>query len=113
MRLKSHIFVAALVRRVFGAGDFAAIEHKGSEEAGAIFVRQRRRDGSETLYAPAPQNFFEEDANDRRFEMRLDRADAEKMRATIDKELRFDPDLWLVEIEVEDIGDLIEIVTEG
>ena len=32
MRLKSDIFVSALIRRVFAAGDFAAVERKGAEE---------------------------------------------------------------------------------
>ncbi|TWF54719.1 DUF1491 family protein [Neorhizobium alkalisoli] len=112
MRLKSHIFVSALVRRVFAAGDFAAVLHKGAEEAGAVFVRQRLRDGTETLYAPAPQNFFGEDDGGRKFEKRLEKADPEKVGEAVAKELRFDPDLWLVELEVEEIGDLIDIVAE-
>src|SRR4051812_37529527 len=100
MRLKSHIVVSALLRRVFSRGDFAAVEYKGSEEAGAIFIRQRQRNGLETLYAPAPQNFFDDDASDRKFEMRLEKADPDVVREAIAKERRFDPDLWLVEIEV-------------
>ncbi len=52
MRLRSDIFVSALTRRLFARGDFAAVEHRGAEEAGAIFIRQRFRDGLETLYAP-------------------------------------------------------------
>jgi hypothetical protein len=112
MRLKSHIFVSALVRRVFATGDFAAVLHKGAEEAGAVFVRQRLRDGTETFYAPAPQNFFGEDDGGRKFEKRLEKADPEKVGEAVAKELRFDPDLWLVELEVEEIGDLIDIVAE-
>jgi len=73
MRLRADIYVSALVRRVFSAGDFAAVEKKGAEEAGAIFIRQRFRDGLETLYAPAPQSFFDEESSgDRLFEIRLD-----------------------------------------
>lgn len=110
MRLKSHIFVSALTRRVFSMGDFAAVEHKGAEEAGAVFVRQRFRDGLETLYAPAPQNFFGEDELGRKFERRLDRADPDAVRAAMEREIRFDPDLWLVEIERDEIGDLLTVV---
>ncbi len=49
MRLRSDIYVSALLRRVFAKGDFAAVERKGAEEAGAIFIRQHFRDGLETL----------------------------------------------------------------
>lgn len=73
MRLKSEIFVSALIRRVFSAGGFAAVEKKGAEEAGAIFIRQRLRDGRENLYGPAPQSFAEDEEvrAERRFETRL------------------------------------------
>ena len=111
MRLRSDIYVSALVRRVFGMGGFAAVEHKGAEEAGAIFIRQRFRDGLENLYAPAPQNFFSgEDDGSRKFETRLERAEPDAMRDALDRELRFDPDLWLVELEIDELGDLFPVV---
>jgi len=111
MRLRSDIYVSALIRRVFGLGGFAAVEHKGADAAGAIFIRQRFRDGLESLYAPAPQNFFSsEDDGSRKFEMRLERAELDLMREALDRELRFDPDLWLVELEIDDIGDLFPVV---
>lgn len=111
MRLRSDIYVSALVRRVFSLGGFAAVEHRGAEEAGAIFIRQRSRDGLESLYAPAPQNFFsQDDDGQRKFEPRLLRVEADTMRETLDRELRFDPDLWLVEFEIDDLGDLIPLV---
>jgi len=112
MRLKSDIFVAALIRRVFATGDFAAVEKRGAEEAGAIFIRQRFRDGSETLFGPAPQVFSDSEESDagRRFEMRLRRQDAAVVTDVIEKESRFDSDLWLVEIETENANDLFTVV---
>jgi len=111
MRLRSDIYVSALIRRVFGLGGFAAVEHKGAEAAGAIFIRQRFRDGLESLYAPAPQNFFSgEDDGSRKFEARLERVEPGVMRETLDRELRFDPDLWLVELEIDEFGDLFPVV---
>lgn len=110
MRLKSDIVVSALMRRVFSSGGFAAIEHKGAEAAGAIFVRQRFRDGLETLYGPAPQNFFDEDdGDDRRFECRLQRVVGDEVAALLARERKFDSDLWVVEIETDEIGDLLPI----
>ncbi len=110
MRLRSDIFVSALIRRVFGLGGFAAIEKKGAEEAGAIFIRQRFRDGLETLYAPAPQNFFADEDTGRRFEIRAERVEANEVAELLARELRFDPDLWLVELETDDVSDLFQVV---
>jgi hypothetical protein len=65
------------------------------------------------LYAPAPQNFFdEEETGQRKFELRLSGSDVFALRDAVDRELRFDPDLWLVELEIDEIGDLFTVVTE-
>src|SRR4051794_28852745 len=113
MRVTSEFFVSALIRRVFASGGFAAVERKGAAEAGAIFIRQRFRDGLETLYAPAPQSVFEEGRpDDRRFEVRRERSEAEQVRDILDREVRFDPDLWVVELEVDDVADLLLVMSE-
>ena len=39
MRLRSDIFVSALTRQVFNRGGYAAVEHKGADSAGAIYLR--------------------------------------------------------------------------
>ncbi|MBD9371494.1 DUF1491 family protein [Rhizobium sp. ARZ01] len=109
MRLKSEIFASALVRNVFARGEFGAIERKGATEGGAVFVRQSFRDGTETLYAPAPQSFFDSDDSGKRlFELRLDRQPSATISEALDREIRFDPDLWVVALETDEIGDLIE-----
>ncbi|KQY28374.1 DUF1491 family protein [Rhizobium sp. Root483D2] len=112
MRLKSEIFVSALVRRVFGLGSYAAVLRKGAGEAGAIFIRQRSRLGTETLYGPAPQSFFDDPAPGRLFETRLENAEAEAVDAALAREIRFDPDCWVVEIEVDARGDLFDVTAE-
>ncbi len=114
MRLRTDIFVSALMRRVFARGDFAAVEEKGAEEAGAVFVRQVFRDGTESLFAPAPQSFFEVDESGLRlFETRLERASADKVAEAIGREKRFDGDLWVVSVETDDLGDLIDFAGEA
>lgn len=113
MRLRSDIFVSALLRRAFAGGGFAAVLHKGADEAGAIFIRLRSRLGLETLYGPAPQSLLEDTARpDRLFEARLRDAEAEAVEAMLARELRFDPDCWIVELEVEGRGDLFDIVAD-
>jgi Uncharacterized conserved protein len=111
MRLKTEIYVSALVRRVFALGGFAAVERKGAEEAGAVFIRQRFRDGTETLYGPAPQAYaMDEDADaGRHFEVRLDHAEAAEIDAVIERERKWDSDLWVLELEIDEIGELFPV----
>ena len=103
MRLKSAIWVAAYLRRCNVEGVFAAVRKRGAEEAGAIFIKVNRLDGTVTLYGPAPQSAFEDERPaDRAFVAVVGaadpapEADAEKY---LEKEIRFDPDVWIVEIE--------------
>jgi hypothetical protein len=50
MRLKTGIWVAAYLRRCNVEGVFAAVRRHGAEEAGAIFVKINRLDGTGALY---------------------------------------------------------------
>ena len=68
MRLKSGIWVAAYVRRCDINGAFAAVRRRGAEEAGAVFIKISRLDGTAILFGPAPQAVFDEaQPADRRF----------------------------------------------
>jgi len=102
VRLKTGIFVSALTRRVFSDGGMAVVEKHGAEEAGAIFVRIRHRDGTESLAAPAPQTAFDTDRpGDRLFELRKSRVPESEISESIARESRFDSDIWVVEIETD------------
>lgn len=102
MRLKSGIWVAAYIRRCNGAGAFAAVRRRGADEAGAIFIKINRLDGTADIFGPAPQTAFDESHPiDRAFcpglaVQPVPEADAE---AYLQKQIRFDPDVWIVEIE--------------
>jgi hypothetical protein len=112
MRLRSDFFASALVRDAFAAGGFAVIERKGAEEAGAIAIRQIFRDGTESLYLPAPQSFAEEGVQDRVFEKRLKGASSDKVSEMLEREMRFDSDLWVVVLECEDVDGFFNIADE-
>jgi hypothetical protein len=102
MRLKSAIWVSAYVRRCNGEGAFAAVRRRGAEEAGAIFIKLNRLDGTGDLFAPAPQAAFDEaHPSDRAFSRCMGDAPVpdEKIEARLIRELRFDPDAWVIEIE--------------
>lgn len=103
MRLKSAIWVAALLRRCTVEGAFAAVRRRGAEEAGAIYVKVSRLDGTATLYGPAPQTAFD-DARpaDRAFVAVLGGGQPVSdgdVEAKLAREIKFDPDVWIVEIE--------------
>jgi hypothetical protein len=102
MRLKTGIWVAAYLRRCRSQGAEALLRRRGAEEAGAVFVKVSRLDGTAEVFAPAPQSAFDEARpSDRAFAPALKvqpapEADAE---AYLARQLKFDPDLWIVEVE--------------
>ena len=94
-RLKAGIFVRALTRRAEVAGAAAFVVRMGTEEAGAVILKVNKldgtvlvlnqtRDGKGNLVWSQPLGGWTPDA-----------------RATewCDKQVKFDPDLWIVEIE--------------
>jgi len=94
-RLKAGVFVRALIRRAEVAGAAAYVVRKGAEEAGAVLLKLAPLDGSCTVLSQA-----------RRGEGELvwvkplgDKADEAAASAWFDKQIKFDPDLWIVEIE--------------
>ncbi|WP_029003687.1 DUF1491 family protein [Azorhizobium doebereinerae] len=101
MRLKSAIFVSALLRRCQVEGAYAVVRRRGAEEAGAVFVKVTPLDGTAALFGPAPQSEIDESYPvDRLFGAIVPPGAPEAdVEARIVKEMRFDPDLWLVEIE--------------
>ncbi|HEY1544026.1 MAG TPA: DUF1491 family protein [Xanthobacteraceae bacterium] len=102
MRLKSAIWVAAYIRRCQVEGIFAAVRRHGADEAGAIFIKVNRLDGNADLYGPAPQTAFDEaQPADRAFAAALKTQPAPEtdVEAYLAREMRFDPDVWIVETE--------------
>jgi len=102
MRLKSAIWVAAYLRRCQIEGAFGAVRRHGADEAGAIFVKVNRLDGTADLYGPAAQTVFDAaHPVERAFSPCLERLPALEadVEAYLNREMRFDPDIWIVEIE--------------
>src|SRR5437868_6006246 len=102
MRLKSGIWVSAYLRRRHADGTFAVVRRRGAEEAGAVFIKIARLDGTAELYGPAPQSVFEEARPvDRAFSpcfkgQPVLEAEVESYLA---RQIRFDSDLWVIEVE--------------
>jgi hypothetical protein len=101
MRLKSAIWVAAYLRRCQGEGVFGAVRRRGAEEAGAVFVKVALLDGNAMLYAPAPQTAYDGSRPTERVFAPISKVPVaeQSVEERLAKEIRFDPDAWIVETE--------------
>ena len=101
MRLKSSIWVAAYLRRCQTEGIFGAVRRRGAEEAGAVFVKIALLDGKAMLYVPAPQTVYDESRPIERIFMptSTEPMPEASVEERLVKEIRFDPDAWIVETE--------------
>ena len=98
MLLSTDIWVAALMRRAELAGAFAVVARKGDARAGSVLVKVlKRADGTTRLYSEATRGDGE------RVWMMPSLSDQEsELDKYIDRALRIDPDLWVVEIDDRD-----------
>ena len=101
MRLKSAIWVAAYLRRCQTAGVFGAVRRRGAEEAGAVFVKVATLDGNAMLYVPAPQTVYDESRPIERIftPMSPQPVPETSVEERLVREIKFDPDAWVVETE--------------
>jgi len=101
MRLKTSIWVAAYLRRCQTEGVFAAVRRRGAEEAGAVFVKVALMDGTAMLYVPAPQTVYDDSRPIERFFTPTSAQPVSEpaVEERLTKEVRFDPDAWIVETE--------------
>lgn len=114
MRVTTEFWISSVVRRAFALGGFAAVERRGAAEAGAVLVALRGRLGEIRLYSPAPQTSYDEARpGERLFAETLRSDDEDEVRQRIERELRFDPDLWVLELELgeDDFAQLVTVTT--
>ncbi len=92
-RLKTDIWVSALLRRAMGAGAFAVVAQKGDRDAGTVLVSVRANDGAVRLYQAVTnmdgERIWHEGAPQ----------NARDVDAAISKRSLRDSDLWVVEID--------------
>jgi hypothetical protein len=100
VRLTSEFFVSALIRRANQGEAFATLERRGADKAGAIAIKVEREDRLVRLLLPASQHFTTKDnEGERFFSTAIDFSDEEKVNIRLQKELKYDPDLWVINIE--------------
>ena len=105
-RLRSDFWVAAYIRQCMTRGKAAMLVRRGAAEAGAIFIRIDRLDGNVMLYGPALQSLDHDGT--RRFR-KIAEDDPLAVNDRIERELKFDSDLWVVDVEDRDGNPELEL----
>lgn len=93
--LPASTLVPALVRQVQGAGGFATVLRKGSEWGAALLI-VHRVGATVAAYEKVPML-------DGRPSWRAAAEGPEAVQTFIDRQVRFDPDLWVLELDIADI----------
>ena len=113
MRLKSALWVAAYLRRCEVEGIYGVVRRRGAEEAGAVFVRISRLDGTSDLYGPAPQSAVETGLGaDRSFtpSFAAQPVPDVDVEAYLAREVKFDSDVWIVEVDDRDGRNFLDVM---
>lgn len=95
MLLSTGLWAGALIRRVEAGGGFAMVLRRGDRDGGAVLVKVfDRGSGDVRLYsetrAPDGEPAWMQPVPD---------ADQDAVDAYVERRLRFDPDLWVIEVE--------------
>jgi hypothetical protein len=100
MRLKSELWVKAYLRRCHGEGADALLLRRGDADAGAIYIKVSRLDGTAMLFGPAPTG-LDEAREDRRWQACLKGGPATETEADtfLARQIGFDTDIWIVVVE--------------
>ena len=100
--LRTDLWAAVFVRRHNDLGRMCVLMRRGDPIAGQILVEIDHLDGTMSLYVPAPAALREPGDADRVFQRRYDRVPPAKVAERIVREADFDPDFWLILLEMRD-----------
>ncbi len=98
-RLKSRIWVEGLLRRCETQGKFGAVITAGADEAGAVYVAVNHLDNTYDLLGP-PAGPSHSESGERQFRKVFPQRVAwDEIRTHMEKQRKFDSDIWVVEVE--------------
>ena len=100
MRIATELRVKALLRRCAVGGAAGFVMRRGDAERGALFVKVATLDGRAKLFGPPPAS-FDQAVPDSELAAHLspEGEPEREVDAYLAKQVEYDPDLWLVEIE--------------
>ena len=112
-RITSELWVDVYLRQCRSSGAFTYLAMRGSSAAGAIYIKIIGAGGATDLYGPAPQSMLPQDifeGSGRSFEL-LVTNDAEAAGVKLQSQQKFDPDIWLIEVEDSKGHHRLDVVT--
>ncbi|MGB3723240.1 MAG: DUF1491 family protein [Pacificimonas sp.] len=93
------MWIDAIRRQVAADGGFAMVLAKGDEIAGAVILVMRTRDNLVSAYARTNMG---DGQVEWRALMENEAESSGKLHEALEKQRRFDPDLWLIELDIAD-----------
>lgn len=105
MRIKTDIWVGALRRRVEAAGGFATVIARGEPDSGAVLLLLRESSG--TITALSRVNMGDGKVSWQPIFENWEERDPAAQEA-LEKRRKFDPDLWIVELDIENPGRFVD-----
>ena len=109
--LRSDLWCAAFVRRHNDLGHMCVVSRRGDPIAGQVWIEVDHLDGTVTLFTPAPMASRGDDTAGLVFQRRFAHVEPGKVRDRIAQEAKFDPDFWVLSIDLrgDDVG--IDVVS--
>jgi hypothetical protein len=110
--LRTDLWASAFIRRHNDLGHLCVVSRRGDPIAGQIFLEVDHLNGTASLFTPAPAA-LRGDSEDRLFQRRFERTEPDKVRDRIAREGEFDPDLWVISLEMRDGDPGVSLVEEA
>ncbi|WP_224701708.1 DUF1491 family protein [Devosia aquimaris] len=109
--LRADLWCGVFVRRHNDLGHMCVVSRRGDSIAGQVFIEVDHLDGTASLYTPAPIASRQQDDAGLVFQCRFHHVEPAKVRDRIAREVEFDPDLWVLSLDLrgDDLGiDLVK-----
>jgi hypothetical protein len=99
LRLKTSIWVSAYIRRLGTVPIPAMVVRRGDPDAGAIFIKVNTLDGSAQVLRPAITALGDGSGRSWAYALAEERPEEAAADRYIARQVEFDTDIWLIEIE--------------
>ena len=108
--LRSDLWCSVFVRRHNDLDNMCVVSKRGDPVAGQVFIEVDHLNGTASLFTPAPMASRPDNAS-LVFQRRFSRVEPAKVRERIAREAQFDPDLWVLSLDLRGNDPGIEIVS--